>query len=93
MNLFTAIPNFLRLFQQGQEVANAATWKNATVATNVVVGVLGTAVSLASSAGYSLPVTDSALQIIGSGIVAVVGAVNAVIHVITSAKVGFAPKA
>jgi hypothetical protein len=93
MNVFTALPQFFSLFQQGQEIANAATWKNATVATNVLVGVLGTVVSIASSAGYALPVDGNTLQVLGSGIVAAVGAVNAVMHVITSAKVGFAPKA
>jgi len=93
MNLFTALPQFFSLFQKGQEIANAETWKNATVATNVLVGVLGTLVSIASSAGYALPVDGGTLQTLGSGIVAAVGAVNAVMHVITSAKVGFAPKA
>jgi len=93
MNVFTALPAFLSLFQKGQEIANADTWKNATVATNTIVGVLGTVVALASSAGHPLPVDENTLQILGSGIVAAVGAVNAVMHVITSAKIGFTPKA
>ena len=93
MNLFTNFPKFFSLFQQGQEIANADTWKNATAATNAIVGVLGTLISIASSAGYALPVDGGTLQVLGSGIVAAVGAVNAVIHVIANAKVGFAPKA
>ena len=93
MNVFTALPQFFRLFQQGQEIANAATWKNATVATNVLVGALGTAVGIAASAGIGIPVDSGTLQMVGSGIVAAISAINAVMHVITSSRVGFASKA
>jgi hypothetical protein len=82
------VPKFFELFQKGKEVANPETWKNATVATNVVVALLGTFVGLSKTFGYDLGLDDGTLQNLAAGIVASVGVVNAVMHVVTSKRVG-----
>jgi hypothetical protein len=95
MNIFDAIknaPKFFELFQKGKEVASPATWKNNTVATNVVIALLATAAGLSKTFGYDLGIDDATLQNLATGTVAVVGVVNAVMHIITSAKVGLPAK-
>ena len=87
-NIFTVIPNFLDAFKKGKEVANAAAWKSATVATNVVVGFLGALLAVGKSFGYDLGVSQDVVANLGAGIVAAVSLVNAVMHVVTSARVG-----
>jgi len=87
-NLIKNAPKFFELFQKGKEVANPETWKNATVATNVLVALLGTFVGLSKTFGYDLGVDDATLQNLAAGIVASVGVVNAVMHVVTSKRVG-----
>jgi len=87
-NLIKNAPKFFELFQKGKEVANPETWKNATVATNVLVALLGTFVGLSKTFGYDLGVDDATLQNLAAGIVASVGVVNAIVHVVTSKRVG-----
>lgn len=91
MNIFQAIPAFLDLFRKGKEVANAEAWKAGTITANVVVGVLGAIVTAAKAVGYDLPLEAQTLDVVGTAIVSVVAAVNAVMHVITSARVGLSP--
>jgi hypothetical protein len=86
--LFKSIPAFLELFKEGKEIANAATWKNRTVATNALVAFFGTAVVIGNNFGFDLQLDPATLQQLGAGIVAAVAVVNAVMHVITSKKVG-----
>ena len=84
---------FLTLFRQGKQLENSATWKNRTVATNAVVTLLAAATVIAKGFGYDLQLDDQVVQALGAGIVAAVAFVNAVMHVITSAKVGLPAKA
>ena len=91
MGIFTTIksaPKFFELFQEGKELANAATWKNRTVATNCVLAFLATLVGLSKTFGYDIALDDQTIQGLAVGTVAIVGSINAVMHVITSAKVG-----
>jgi len=91
MGIFTAIknaPKFFELFQEGKELANASTWKSRTVATNCVVAFLATVVGLSKTFGYDIALDDQTIQGLAVGAVAVVGSVNAVMHVITSKRVG-----
>lgn len=82
------------VFNRGQELANAATWKNQTLAGNTLVGLLVSAATLTKTLGYDLQVDDATLAHAGLGIAALVTIINNVIHVITSSKVGFsAPSA
>jgi hypothetical protein len=88
MGLLTSIPKFFELFKEGKEVANPATWKNRTVATNAVLALIGTALALAKGFGYSLDLDNDTIQNLAAGVVAFVGLGNGIMHVVTSKKVG-----
>jgi hypothetical protein len=79
----------ISLFQQGHELANSATWKQRSIATNVVVGVIGSALMIAKGCGYDLGIDQDTVDAIGAGIAAAVTAFNTVITIITSKKAGF----
>jgi hypothetical protein len=79
---------FLTLFKQGKSLANSATWKNRTVATNSLIAVLGAGAAIGKGFGYDIAVDDQTLSAAGAGIAAVVCIVNSIMHVITSDKVG-----
>jgi hypothetical protein len=83
---------FLDLFRKGKEVANPAAWKNGTITVNAVAAVLASVVGVAKVFGYDLPVSQEILDQAAVGIVAFAGAGNAVMHVITSSKVGVSTK-
>jgi hypothetical protein len=82
------ISGFMDLFKKGKEVANVEAWKNGTIAVNSVLAVLGSAVSLGKGFGYNLGIDDATLQSLAAGLVSVAGLFNAIMHVITSARVG-----
>ena len=82
------ISGFMDLFKKGKEVANPTAWKNGTIAVNSVFAVLGSAVSLAKGFGYNLGIDDGTLQSLATGLVSLAGLFNAIMHVITSARVG-----
>jgi len=89
--MFDIIKNlsgFMDLFKKGKEVANVEAWKNGTIAVNSVLAVLGSIASLAKGFGYNLGVDDATLQSLAAGLVSLAGLFNAVMHVITSARVG-----
>ena len=84
---------FFELFQQGKQVANPAAWKNGTIKANAVAGTLGAAAAVAAAFGYDLDLPPQVLEQVAAGAIALVGLVNAVMHVITSKKVGVQSKA
>lgn len=86
------IGDMISAFRQGKELTNAATWKNRTIATTTIVGLLAALVSISAAFGYQIDVDQETLQQVGAGITAVVSLVSAVMHVITSAKVGLPAK-
>jgi hypothetical protein len=79
---------FLDLFKKGKEVANPAAWKNGTIGVNVVAGTLGAVVVVVGSFGYDLNLSQEVVDQAAAGIIGFFGIANAVMHVITSAKVG-----
>jgi hypothetical protein len=91
MGIFTVIksaPQFFETFKEGKELADSATWKNRTVATNCCVAFMATLIGLAKTFGYDIALDDQTVQGLAVGAVAVVGAVNAIMHVVTSSRVG-----
>ena len=48
------ITKFFELFKEGKEIANAATWKSRTIATNAILALLGTVLVLAKSYGFNV---------------------------------------
>jgi hypothetical protein len=87
-SIFTTAPKFFDLFKEGKELANAATWKNRTILVNVLTSLLVTLVALAKVYGYDFKMGDQTLQQIATALVVIFGAGNAVMHTITSARVG-----
>jgi hypothetical protein len=85
---FLQIPKFFELFKEGKEVANAETWKNRSIAINAILTFLGTALALAKTLGFPVELDHDTTQNLAAGIVAIVTAFNAVMHTITSARVG-----
>ena len=81
-------PKFFELFKEGKEVTNAATWKNRTIATNAILALIGTTLALGKAFEFKLELDGDTLQGLAAGAVAVVTAINAVMHTITSARVG-----
>lgn len=82
------LTDFLAAFRQGKELANAATWKNRTLAANALCAVLSAAVGLATFCGYRVDLDNDTLQALAGGIAALVCVVNSVMHTVTSERVG-----
>src|SRR5574337_36543 len=84
-------PVFLRnsngLFRQGKELANAKAWKEGGIAANLA-AFIGAAVVVAGGFGYDLNISDAVVNQAAAGIAALFCLGNAIVHVITSSKVG-----
>ena len=81
-----------RVFRQGEEVANAKTWKDRTIAINAVVALLAALLAAAKAFGLQVDISADDLNALAAGVVVLVGLVNGVVHVATSAKVGLRPR-
>lgn len=79
---------FFTAFQQGKQLARSATWKNRAIATNALVAFLGAVALIAKGFGYDLQLDQDTLAALAGGVAAAVPVFNAVVHVVTSAKVG-----
>lgn len=79
---------FFTLFRQGKELTNAATWKQRTVAANLLVSVLGAALLVARGFGYGIEIDDDTIQALAGGIAAAVCLGNSVMHCISSKRAG-----
>lgn len=76
------------VFHEGQALANSALWKNRTNAANKLVVVFGGAIGIAKIAGYEINIDDQTISQVAIGIAALVAAINNVIAVVTSTKIG-----
>lgn len=83
---------FFTLFKQGKALANSAAWKNRTIAANSLTAVLGAALVIGKGFGYDIHLDEQTVEALAGGIAAAVAAVNAVMHVVTSDKVGVSAK-
>lgn len=88
MNALSAI---FRALRAGEELKNAATWKNRQNAASALVTLLGAALVLAQTAGLKLDISPDDLALIAGGIAAIGGLLNAGITTATSAKIGLPP--
>ena len=77
------------LFRRGNEVANPEAWKTGQVSINAVAGLLVAVVSVSDAFGFRIPITDDQLVAVAGGVFA---AVNVVLTVITSARIGLPAK-
>jgi len=89
--MLSQIPKFFELFKEGKEVADPVTWKNRTIATNAILALLGTLLALGKAFGFNVELDSDTTQNLAAGVVAIVTAFNAVMHTITSARVGVSP--
>lgn len=82
------ITDFMTAFKQGKELANAETWKNATILVNTLVAFFAAFLGIIKGLGYAIDIDHDTLQNLATGIVAGVGVFNAVMHTVTSKRVG-----
>ena len=82
------IADFIAAFRSGSELANAATWKNRTLAVNAIVALLSALLAIAAAIGYRLDVTREELEALAAGLAALVAIGNSITHIVTSARVG-----
>ena len=78
---FSAIPAAFNVFRAGNEMKNAAAWKNAQLIGNVLIA----GVTLSRALGVNLPISDELLMEMAVGAAAIV---NGILTVTTSSKVG-----
>lgn len=89
MNKVTALFSLPDVLKQGKQVANPVAWKTGQVTVSVLVGFLGTLLTLGKVFGYEFPVSDEQLLAICSGIMAVFGMFyNPVATVASTNKIG-----
>ena len=82
------IADVIAAFRSGSELANAATWKNRTLAVNAIVALLSALLAIAAAIGYRLDVTREDLEALAAGLAALVAIGNSIMHIVTSARVG-----
>ena len=83
-----AFKAFFDLFKQGKALVRSATWKNRTIGVNALASFLASAVVVAQGFSYDVQIDSETTQQMAAGVFAFVCAINAVMHVITSKKVG-----
>jgi shikimate kinase len=86
------ITDMFSAFKQGKQLANSETWKNRAILGNTLTALLIALVAIAKGFGYDLPITDETLELLATGIAAVFTSTNAIVHVVTSEKVGLRGK-
>jgi hypothetical protein len=79
---------FFEAFKIGKQLTNSATWKNRTLTTNLISGLVVSVTVIAQGAGYYISIDPEQLsQLIGGGYAAL-GVFNAIMTCVTSSKVG-----
>jgi shikimate kinase len=83
------INDFFSAFKLGHSLANSATWKNRAILGNVLAAFLSSLVAIGKGLGYDLaPIDQPTIEALSAGAVALVTVGNAIVHVVTSEKVG-----
>jgi hypothetical protein len=78
------------LFKKGNEVNDPVAWKNGTIAVNSVAAFLGAAYIVAIKYGVNLPqFSTEEITVFAGSLIAIVSALNSIVCVISSKKVGF----
>ena len=80
--------SFFTAFKQGKQLANSATWKNRTVATNALVAFLGAMVIIGKGFGYDFNLDQDTITAVGAGVAAFVTVGNSIMQVVTTKKIG-----
>ncbi len=85
------IGDFIQAFRKGKELSDATLWKNRTLVGNALVALFSALSGIAAALGYRLDLEPGTLEALGAGIAALVAVGNAIMHVVTSARVGLPP--
>jgi hypothetical protein len=83
--------DFITVLREGEELANAETWKNRQIAVGALTALLGSVASIAHSLGYGPQVDSDTLGAIAAGVVGCVGLFNVWTTAATSKRVGILP--
>lgn len=78
----------IRALHAGEELRNAATWKNTQAITGALTAILGFVALVLPYVGVKIETTPEQLSAIAGGIAAVVGLFNGYTTIAASAKVG-----
>lgn len=84
--------DLLRALQAGKELSNAETWKKTQLWTNSLVVLLTSAISVAASQGYAIPLTGEQISTLVAALAVVVGLFNSYTTVATTSRIGLQPK-
>lgn len=77
------------LLQKGKAVADPAKWKSRQITVTMLTGVVWAVIQAAEAFGYTVPVDEATVDSIAVGVLA---AVNWVLTLSTSEKVGMQPR-
>ena len=77
------------LLQKGKAVADPAKWKSRQITTTMLTGVIWAAIQVAETFGYVIPVDEATVDSVAVGVLA---AVNWVLTLSTSEKIGMQPR-
>jgi len=78
------------LFKKGNEVNNPTAWKDGTITVNSVAAFLGALYVVAIKYGVNLPqFSTEEITVFAGSFIAIISAVNSIVCVITSKRVGF----
>lgn len=86
--MFNKLRALWALFHQGEEIANAATWKNSAIAVNTLTSFFVAIIGIMTAWGYNIDISKENLEKVASGIIGIIGIYNAIMHTISSNKVG-----
>lgn len=78
-----------KAFRAGQELENAAAWKNTANAVAAITTFLGALLAVASAWGYQIDISQANLETLAGGVIALISIYHSIVHLVTSAKVGF----
>lgn len=86
------ITELIKALQAGQELKNAATWKNTQSITGAITAILGFVSLVLPYVGVKVEISSDQIIAIAGGVAAVVGVFNSYTTIATSAKVGLPPR-
>ena len=82
------ILNLIQALRQGATLRNAGTWANATAATSALTALAWALVQLAGGFGYAMPINQDQLATLAGAVVAIVGVVAPVLHIVANPLAG-----
>lgn len=76
MNIFSVVSTGYKALRAGEQLSNPTFWKNGQVSVVYLAAFLSSCIAVVRSLGYEIPLTETELSGIASGILALVGLFN-----------------